>query len=984
MKLFIFFYKKSKVERGIVMLALLLGVSTVWADDISEQEAQQLAIQFCQTNPARSRSIMHAPANNQPLKMAYKSVSESDNSKTDWYVFDRGEGDGFVIVTGNDATITPILGYSDKGRFDYDHAPCNLKALLSQYTGQIQHLRQHPEMRAVRQKSKTRAPGLGNVIVEPLVKTTWNQDAPYNNLCPVVVAGMKSPTGCGPTAIAQILAYWKYPKVGRGSNYYYWNPTETTRFDYGRDFSNSVYDWDNMLNGYAGGYNETQADAIALLMADVGAAVHCIYGAPSIFDGSGTHPFNVEPALVKYFDYKGDSLKFLRRFLNAGQGETDDFDSYLKHDLDMKRPALLGAQPSPNIQSHFIVVDGYTDTGYFHMNFGWEGTGDGYYLTTAIDVDNLKNLEDRRKLSWIEQDALVGICPTYSIREGDNYFYTANDQAILSYSEATKGAVTIPATIAANGTTYPVTKIGRMACYENENLTSAVLPLSIKEIGERAFYNCCNFSSVTTEDQSTSLTGSTLSNQLTTLGEYAFARSGLTDITVPASISRIADYAFYRCDKLTQAVIYSKEVGTMSFGRCSSKPEVFFYGETLGDGAFFYDGISYIYLGDVKHMGNDCLSGSFFDTVTLDKIETMGWNPSLVKSGGTLNIGKDAPIKSLRRNSPLDFTTNIVIDKDNPNFVSTNNVVYSKDMKTLIFCGWKEDHISEISRVYEYHKELNIPETVERINDFAIIPTQINNPLKKLTIPASVKLIGIGNFPPDVEVFNYATTPQPVKLLDESYYEGCRMEDELIDVGASSYGTTEYEIERLMNDPNSGTLHVPAGSRKAYAAADVWKNFANIVDDLPAGDDNNPPDVEVKEPPTRLVVWLKNGDKAYFDLNTLPETSFGGGKLTIKSSTSAISYQLGDVLRYTYDDNGASGIEEQPSAYSVKISEEGEDITFRNLKPGTIVKLFSLGGVLLEQRTAEGSKPLTISIQNRPSGVYVVKADHETIKLMKP
>ena len=106
--------------------------------------------------------------------------------------------------------------------------------------------------------------------------------------------------------------------------------------------------------------------------------------------------------------------------------------------------------------------------------------------------------------------------------------------------------------------------------------------------------------------------------------------------------------------------------------------------------------------------------------------------------------------------------------------------------------------------------------------------------------------------------------------------------------------------------------------------------------------------------------------------------------MTIKSSTSAISYQLGDVLRYTYDDNGASGIEEQPSAYSVKISEEGEDITFRNLKPGTIVKLFSLGGVLLEQRTAEGSKPLTISIQNRPSGVYVVKADHETIKLMKP
>lgn len=963
----------------VFTLLFLMGCTAMWADDISEQEAQQLAIQFCQTNPPRSRSLTSAPASQQTLKMAYKSVSESDASKADWYVFDRGEDDGFVVVSGNDGTTTPILGYSDKGRFDYDHAPCNLKALLSQYAGQIQHLRQHPEVRAVGQKARTRAPGLGNVIVEPLVKTTWNQIAPYNNMCPEF-SGMKSYTGCGPTAVAQILAYWKYPKVGRGSNYYYWNPTKTTRFDYGRDFSNSVYDWDNMLNGYAGGYNETQANAIALLMTDVGAAVHCIYGID--FYGSGTHPFNIEPALVKYFDYKGDSLKFLRRFLNAGQGETDDFDSYLRHDLDMKRPALLGAQPSPNIQSHFIVVDGYTDTGYFHMNFGWEGTGDGYYLTTAIDVDNLKNLEDRRKLSWLEQDALVGICPTYSIREGDNYFYTADDQAILSFSEATNGAVTIPSTITTNGTTYPVTKISRMACYENDSLTSVELPSSIKEIGERAFYKCSSLASVKVSDnQGNSMRTNVLPDQLTALGQYAFARSGLTDITIPASLSRVADYAFYMCKKLKRATVYSKELGTMSFGRCESKPNVYFYGETLGDGAFFYHGVSYIYLGDVKHIGNDCLDGMQLNDVFLNKIETMGWNRYMMKSDGNLTIGKDAPIKSLRRGSPLDYYVNISIDEDNPRFMSTNNIVYSKDMKTLIHCGWKEYHTIDFRQVSEYRRELTIPETVERINDFAIAPSTY---IKKLTIPASVKEIGIGNFPEGAEVFNYASRPQSIRLLDKSYYEGCWMEDELIDVGASSYGTTEEEVERLMTTPNSGTLHVPAGSKKAYAAAEVWKNFANIVDDLPAGDDNDPHDVEFKEPPTRLVVWLKNGEKAYFDLDKLPETSFGGGMLTIKSSTSTISYPLGDVLRYTYDDNGASGIEAMSSAYSVKISEEGETITFRNLKPGTVIKLYNLGGVCLEQRTAEGPEPLTISIQNRPSGVYVVKADHETIKLMKP
>ena len=966
---------KQRLLPLLLLMVSLFATTNLLADDINVEQALQIAKRFSTSPSTLKMSKRRAPVTEVVPQLAYAVRSKVAVEKNNVYVVNLGNDLGFVVVSGETDSSDEILGYCDRGSFAGNEIPCCLKALLEQYSGQIDYLREN----AIRQGERTSnsVSGIGNVMVEPLVKTTWNQTAPYNNMCPEF-NGMKSFTGCGPTAVAQILAYWKYPKVGRGSSSYYWNPSPTTRFDYGRDFSNSVYDWDNMLNSYAGEYTEQQADAVALLMSDVGAAMHVIYDT-RIGIGSTTNPYDVEPAFVKYFDYKGDSLQFLSRYLNAGQGDTDDFDSYLKRDLDMKRPVLLMAQPAPNNMDHVIVVDGYTDTGYFHMNFGWEGDSDGYYLTTAVDVDNLNNLDARRKLSWLEQKALVGICPTNSIRQGDNYFYTADDQAIFSYSEATNGALSIPSTISASGTTYPVTKIGRMACYENENLAALELPISIKEIGEKAFYKCSNLSTVTVpESTSFLLTTNVLPDQLTAMGKYAFARSGLTDITVPASLARVADYAFYRCEKLRVVDINSKEVGTMSFGRCSSKPEVYFSGDILGDGAFFYDGVSYIYLGNVKHIGNDCLQMSMLDNVTLDKIESMGWNTNMmVKPGGTITIGKDAPIKSLRRGAPLDYFANIFIDKDNPRFVSANNIVYSKDMKTLVHCGEKDDHISENSRIYEYRKEVTIPETVERINDFAVAPSTY---IKKMTIPSSVKEIGIGNFPDGVEVFSYASKPQSIRLLDESYYEGCKMDDELIDVGASSYGTTEEEVERLMTTPNSGTLHVPAGSSKAYAAADVWKNFAHIVDDLP-GEGSSEQD---KEAPTRLVVWLKNGEKAYFDLNTLPETSFGGGKLTIKSSTTTISYQIGDVLRYTYDDNGASGIEEQSSAYSLKISEDGEDITFRNLKPGIIVKLYSLGGVLLEQRTADGAAPLTITLRNRPSGVYVVKADNETIKLMKP
>ena len=133
----------------------------------------------------------------------------------------------------------------------------------------------------------------------------------------------------------------------------------------------------------------------------------------------------------------------------------------------------------------------------------------------------------------------------------------------------------------------------------------------------------------------------------------------------------------------------------------------------------------------------------------------------------------------------------------------------------------------------------------------------------------------------------------------------------------------------------------------------------------------------------RLVVWQKSGEKAYFDLDKLPETSFGGGVLTIKSNTATISYQLSNVLRYTYENVTATGVEFMPSAYSVKISEQGEAVTFQNLKPGTVVRLYDLGGILLEQRTADDLGPLTITTHDRPSGVYIVKANHETIKLLK-
>ena len=90
------------------------------------------------------------------------------------------------------------------------------------------------------------------------------------------------------------------------------------------------------------------------------------------------------------------------------------------------------------------------------------------------------------------------------------------------------------------------------------------------------------------------------------------------------------------------------------------------------------------------------------------------------------------------------------------------------------------------------------------------------------------------------------------------------------------------------------------------------------------------------------------------------------------------------MLRYTYEDLKSTGISLQSNERSVEITPDGSTVTFRGLPAGTVAKVFAINGVLVEQATATDGAPLTLSIQNRPSGVYIIQAGMESIKLMKP
>lgn len=133
----------------------------------------------------------------------------------------------------------------------------------------------------------------------------------------------------------------------------------------------------------------------------------------------------------------------------------------------------------------------------------------------------------------------------------------------------------------------------------------------------------------------------------------------------------------------------------------------------------------------------------------------------------------------------------------------------------------------------------------------------------------------------------------------------------------------------------------------------------------------------------RLIVWLKSGDKVSYDLIDAPVTTFSGTKLMIQTNKVTASYERQDVLRYTYEDLGETGIGLLPGERRVEMNREGDEITFRGLQVGSTTRIYAVNGILVEQCTVTDGQPFTVSLKNRPNGVYIVKAGTETIKVMK-
>lgn len=294
------------------------------------------------------------------------SYTESIEEKNLVYVFNDSK-EGFIIVGGDD-NMSPILGYSDNGTFDYASAPPALKWWLEQYAKEASTLLsqnitvlQDIEPRAKKTSAQKEA-------IPYLIQTVWGQTYPFNLDCPEI-GDDKCVTGCVATAMAQILKYHGYPTKGRYSNRYNWNGQEL-EFDY----ENTTFNFDEMKDSYYSLSSEEEMNAVANLMSACGIAVDMQYN----LEGSSASDTYIAYALTHFFNYDTNTRYLKRDFFSD-----EDWEDLIYTELQQKRPVIYGGQAPQG--GHQFICDGYDGNGFFHINWGWAKLADGYYRLSALE-----------------------------------------------------------------------------------------------------------------------------------------------------------------------------------------------------------------------------------------------------------------------------------------------------------------------------------------------------------------------------------------------------------------------------------------------------------------------------------------------------------------------------------------------------------------------------------------------------------------------
>ena len=389
----------------LLFSVLALCAQSIDAKSITPAQAEVIAKQQF-VNPTK--------LNASNVKMTLNYAAMNLKGQTDYYVFNRDGGQGFVIVSGDDV-VSPVLGYSDRGSFDMNQAPEPLKYLLKLYQASLESLRNNPnEAQApmFRMNPNGVAPMFLNEYGEG---PHWHQFAPYNNYFPVY-NGEHCYAGCVPIAFAHIMKGLQYPAYGNGSNTFHYQlgdevRTATANF-------NHSYKYRNMRNGYT--ESSTNWQDCAQMIYDIAVAFNAKFSTSS----TNVSYDQIMKGMIAYFDYN-PNIQFLQKANYADQ----NWREMVYTELDEGRPVLyFGYRTVLNDGTqnahvgHAFVMDGYDSEGRVRIIWGFQPEEYNSWfsfdlLSPRIYGDTPYEHDEYKEGFNADQYAIMGIRPS---EEGEN------------------------------------------------------------------------------------------------------------------------------------------------------------------------------------------------------------------------------------------------------------------------------------------------------------------------------------------------------------------------------------------------------------------------------------------------------------------------------------------------------------------------------------------------------------------------------------
>ena len=822
------------MKKLYVFVLSVIAVLAANAEPVSRSEALQKARQFM---PGKQFNA------NQAFSRSKRVMAD----KEPFYIFNAEEG-GFVIISGDDRTV-PVIGYSEKGQLLQDDMPDNLRNWLDGYAEQLQAIENGEATPALPRSAKVTRGVSAKPAIAPLIKTTWNQSVPYNLKVPSLdyeYEGKKYTlpcvTGCVATALAQVMYYYRWPLTCPALDAY----TTSSKGIEVPALPATTFQWDKMQLTYAGNETGDPANSVAELMRYVGQANEMDY---NISSNGGSGAYIHQDVMFNTFGYSRNMYSAYRY-----EYSTVEWENLIYQELAAGRPVLYSGTSydagADKFGGHQFICDGYDGNGLFHMNWGWGGQSDSYFVLSIANPHS-KGIGGGSTKSgyYLGQSAEIGFKPDDKNEPDIPYLESYINIGEACYSRSATSAnfenvttqncyFTARYLNCVPSTTYPI-EVG-WALWQDDEIISVLATNDItidnrdKNKGARKNY----YGPTSVSFGAGLLDGNYRLVQVWrpqgSMGDWTIISSNdaiymeisgnKLDVRRPNySISYTIDNVSYSGDMSVETDITATI--TLTNNCDASQQDLFFWVDDVLVGRAL-SCVESGKTGEVTVIFNYDKVGTFDVKITEDiNGNNVMWNNGTITIHDAQEVAIDGITYALyfgSRTAKVMGRTGTSTSLTIPATVSSQGTTFA--VKSIAAEAFRETDVAAVSLPSTLKSigplafyntdlvEIDIPEGVEEIGHHAFAFCW---QMKKVSLPSTLRTIENPAFYdiPGLQTV-IAAMPAPLEIAPEVFY------------------CWDRTLQQHFN--SNATLYVPAGTKAAYQAAEGWDQFPAIYEGKPA------------------------------------------------------------------------------------------------------------------------------------------------------